>query len=115
MFKISAAFFLLSTCLASAAECHSVGGHINGAPATSIRTAKVQGARLDLSGVMDGNAMPKRTLSCLSLAEGVWCESAFGPVSVIVMTNGKLMTETVLDSKTGKEVAAFSYVCNRAP
>lgn len=114
MFKISALFLLASTAFASAAECKSVGGHINGERATATRTVHLNGANLILAGIMNGEAMPQRSLPCIPIASGIWCEGTFGPVAIVVMTNGARMTETVTGLQNRQEMAGFAYACDAA-
>lgn len=88
-----------------------MAGMLNGERVSATRQASLTGNTLRLSGRMKGAAMPQRSLSCVGLAKGIWCERRFGPVSVTVMTNNRRMIETVTDAK-GREVASFAYQCD---
>ena len=68
--------------------------------------------------VLDGKigkaSTPRRTLDCMPLHAGLWCEHQFGPALVTIMTNKKQMIETITDPTSGKEYASIAYVCNGA-
>jgi hypothetical protein len=97
---------------AGAAECRSVRGHLNGEPVKATRTVALKGKRITVTGTMAGKTMPRRSLPCLKLANGVLCEISFDYVVVSIMTNGKRMVEIVADEASKRELAKLSYVCN---
>lgn len=108
----SAALFMATTVTAGATDCKSVGGHLEGRPVTAVRHVKISGKSMFLSGTFNGVLSPRRKLNCAALHAGVYCEKAFGPVLVTVMTNGNRMTETVAALSNGAEQAGISYVCD---
>jgi hypothetical protein len=109
---LTASLLMLSTALAAAVECRSVGGQLNGEPVTAVRHATLVGKKLRLGGVFNSVRSPIRLLPCVPLKSGILCEREFGPVVVTVMTNGKRMIETVTSLADGKEQASIAYVCN---
>jgi hypothetical protein len=95
-----------------AAECRSVGGHLNGHRVAAVRSVKLSSATITLAGTFEGKRAPRRSLPCKVIAKGVYCDRAFDGVIVTVMTNGNRMIENVKDQVTGKEMAGIAYVCN---
>ena len=65
--------FLASTA-AIAAECKSVEGHIGKRAIEAEREAVLQGTKLQLSGIIDGETMPHQTIDCIAFGTGVLCE-----------------------------------------
>lgn len=105
--------FLASTA-AIAAECKSVEGRIGKRAIEAEREAVLQGTKLQLSGIIDGETMPHQTIDCIAFGTGVLCERRSASAIVTVTTTGKQMTETIKNQKTGQELAAITYECGRA-
>lgn len=116
MIRTAIALLLIvtSAVAAQAVECRSVGGHVEGTPVQAMRTVKLTGTTMTLTGSIDGNRTPTQKLKCRALAKGVLCEAVVGRAAVMVMTNGTRMTETVTDRVDGHEAAGIAYVCRSA-
>lgn len=112
-FLVAGALLTISSTAARAAECRSVGGHLNQRPVSVQRQVAIKDGILTLKGAFEGKNSPMRRLPCVALASGVMCEASFGPVIVTVMTNGARMIETVADANTRKEEAGIAYECDR--
>lgn len=104
----------LATGFANAAQCTSVGGHINGKPVQITRQVDIKRNMMTLAGRMNGKPMPTRKLPCMKMETGYYCEVTAGPVYVTAVTNGSRLIETVNRSDTKAEQAGVSYQCTTA-
>ena len=93
-------------------ECRSVGAHLNGEPVSIIRRVRLLEGQLHVSGTIGSEQSPERSLPCKPINTGVYCERAFGPVTITVMTKKDSMIESVTD-QAGKEQAGAAYACDR--
>lgn len=98
---------------ALAAECHSVGGQLNGEIVKAARHVEIHPNSMTISGSLNGKPSPRQSLPCKTIAKGVYCNVQFQGVTVTVMTNGRRMIETVTDPSSQKELASFAYDCDR--
>lgn len=105
---------LLASTAALAAECKSVEGRMGQRAIEAEREAVMQGSALQLSGTIDGEAMPHQTLDCMPFGTGVMCERRSASAIVTVTTTGKQMVETIKNLSTGQELVAITYDCGRA-
>ncbi|MFB2549982.1 hypothetical protein [Ensifer soli] len=110
---ILAAGLMAATSSAMAAECRSIAGQLNGERVSVVRNVSLKKGRIILSGKMNGRQMPRQTLTCKTIAKGVYCDGIFQGAIVTVMTNGKRMTETASDTSGTVEAASFAYLCDR--
>jgi hypothetical protein len=97
---------------AAAAQCTSVGGHINGKPVQITRQVVIKKNVMTLAGRMNGKPMPTRKLPCTKMESGYYCEVMAGPVYVTAVTNGRRLIETVNRSDNKAEQAGVAYECN---
>ena len=104
---------LFGATTAHAAECRSLGGHLNGVRAAAVRQIVVKAGKMTLSGTFNGQRSPRRTLPCRRMQVGFYCERAFDGALVTVMTRGERGIENVTDPATGAELAAMAYLCDR--
>jgi hypothetical protein len=95
-----------------AAQCRSVSGDPNDVQASATREANLERSRITLTGLMAGQVMPSRVLTCAPTFEGVYCDRRFGPTVVTIMTDGTQMTETITVARTNQKISTISYVCD---
>lgn len=93
-------------------QCTSVAGHSSGVKAASMRTVVLEGARMSISGTIDGNPVSPISLPCMRMQTGLYCDIKNNGVSLTVMTNGASMIDNLKDAK-GAEIAAWSYRCDK--
>ncbi|CZT36349.1 hypothetical protein [Rhizobium sp. 9140] len=98
---------------AAAAECRSIGGHLNGQLVKATRHVELKPKSMTVSGTLNGKRSPRQSLPCRTIAKGVYCETQFQGVIVTIQTNGRRMIEAVTDPSSRRELASFAYECDR--
>ena len=91
-----------------ALDCHAVGGHRDGQPATTVRRIALAGDRMTLS----GDFGDRYVVSCQQLNPGLWCQGTAGELDVVVIANGALLLESIAERRSGRERIGLSYDCD---
>jgi hypothetical protein len=103
---------MLVPSVAAAVECRSVDGRWGNMRVSAVRQIEVIGGTIFVTGTFAGKVSAPRTLACMSGDNGVSCEARFGPLVVLIMSEGTRLFESVVDLSIAREQVSLTYQCD---
>lgn len=107
-----AGLLLLVPSAANAVECRSVEGRWGNVRVSAVRQVEVIGRTIFVTGTFAGKVSVPRTLACVPGENGVSCEARFGPLVVLIMSEGTRLFESVVDLSIAREQVSLTYQCD---